>query len=202
MKMIKCVVMPVIAVGFTASSVMAATGGWVVDGTNTVPGVVANMITVDGEGDDWTGAVLRVDLTAGSLYNDPGFDSDGTQAALWGFVPALRWDSAVGIANDGTAGIAGGAGDLGCAGQSLAGTGACAASITWFNTNTGDTGPVQIANISLTNDAQGPFELIISFAGGQIRQSGVLENGAIIPEPASLALMSLGGLAVLRRRKV
>ena len=200
MKIVKFV-LPVVAAGFTASSAMAATGGFSVDGTNTVAGVVANALTADGEGDDWTGAVLRVDLSAGSLYNDPGFDSDGTQAALWGFVPQLPWDSAVGIANDGSAGIAGGAGDLGCVGQSLAGSGACAGSITWFNTAVADTAAVQIGNISADAQAQGTWELILSFAGGQTRTSGIVEDGAFVPEPASLALMGLCGISALRRRR-
>jgi len=193
--------LPVIAAGFTASSAMAATSAWSVDGTNTIAGVVANALTVDGEGDDWTGAVLRVDLDTGSLYNAPAFDSDATQDALWGFVAGLQWDSAVGIAGDGSAGIAGGAGDLGCVGQSLAGTGACAGSITFFNTAVGDTAAVQAANISADNQANGTWELIASFAGGQVRTSGVVENGAFVPEPASLALMGLGGIAALRRRR-
>jgi len=197
MRMIN-IVLPVIAMGFTAGSAMAATSAWSIDGTNAVPNTLAHALHVDGEGDDWTGAVLRIDLTSGSIYNDPGFDSDAIQPALWGFVPLLRWDSWVGVEGDGTGGIAGGAGDLGCAGQSLAGTGVCAGSVTWFNTDISDTGPIQIANITLPDDAQGTWELIVSFAGGQIRSSGVFE----IPEPASLALMSLGGLAVLRRRKV
>jgi len=189
-------ILPVIAVGLAVNSAMAATSAWSVDGTNTVPNTIAHALTVDGEGDDWTGAVLRIDLTSGSIYNTPAFDSLATQAALWGFVPGLQWDSAVGIADDGSAGIAGSAGDLGCVAPTLEGTGACAGSITWFNTRTIDTGPVQIANISLTDDVQGSWELIVSFAGGQIRSSGTFP----IPEPASMALMGFGGLAVLRRR--
>jgi len=197
MKIVKFV-LPVVAAGFTASSAMAATSVWSVDGTNTVAGVVANALTADGEGDDWTGAVLKVDLTAGSMYNDGGFDSDGTQAALWGFVAGLQWDSAVGIAADGSAGIAGGAGDLGGGAQVVADQ---AVSITWFNTAVDNTAAVQIGNMSATQDAQGTWELITSFAGSQVRTNGVVENGAFVPEPASLALMGLGGIAALRRRR-
>ncbi len=200
MKIVKFV-LPVVAAGFTASSAMAATGGFSVDATNTIPGVVANAISADGEGVDWTGAVLKVDLTSGSLYNNLAFPGDATNAALWGFVPELRWDSAVGIQNDGSAGIAGGAGDLGGGPQNLGGGGVDAASITWFNTNTGNTGPVQIGNISAEDQAQGTWELILSFADSQVRSSGIVENGAFVPEPASLALMGLGGIAALRRRR-
>ncbi len=200
MKIVKFV-LPVIAAGLIASPAMAATTAWSIDGTNTIAGTVANALTADGEGDDWTGAVLKIDLTAGSIYNDGAFDADGTQSALWGFVPALVWDSAVGIAGDGSAGIAGGAGDLGGGPQNLGGTGVDAASITWFNTATNDTAAVQIGNITLSADAVGTWSLIGAFAAGQVQSSGIVENGALVPEPASLALMGLGGIAALRRRR-
>ena len=198
MKIVKFV-LPVVAAGFFASSAMAATTTWSVDGTNTIAGTVANALTADGQGDDWTGAVLKIDLTAGSIYAPGAFDSDGTQAALWGFVAGLQWDSAVGIANDGSAGIAGGAGDLGGGAQNLGGTGVDAASITWFNTATTDTAAVQIGNVTLSNDAVGTWQLIGAFAAGQVQSSGVVAGGALVPEPASLALMGLGGIAALRR---
>ncbi len=177
----------------------AATSTIEIDPTNTIPNVIANALIADGEGDDWTGAVLQVDLTAGSVYNDPGFDSDGVQEALWGFVPLLRWDSAIGIAGDGSAGIAGGC----CIRphpQNLSGTGVGAAQITWFNTATDNTAPVQIANISMTDDAAGVWSLITSFASGQVRTSGPVINGVMAPEPTSLALLSMSGLMLVRVR--
>ena len=197
-------VLPVVAAGFFASSAMAATSAWSIDGTNIVAGTVANALTADGQGDDWTGAVLKIDLTAGSVYNDAGFGADGPPtSAFIGLVPALAFDSYVGIIDDATAGIAGGAGDLGGGAQNLAGTGVDAASITWFNTATGDTAAVQVANITLSDDAAGTWSLITAYAGGQVRSDGIVTGGelALVPEPASLALMGLGGLAALRRRR-
>ncbi len=199
MKMMKFA-LPILVVGFTARSAMAAYLDGLIDGTNTIPGTVATTLVADGQGDDWTSAVLKMDLSNGSVYNDPGFDSDGTQAALWGFVPALRFDSAVGIPNDGTAGIAGGAGDLGGGPLNIGGTGVDAVSVTWFNTSTTDTGFVQIGNITLTDEAHGTWEMIAAFAGSQRRVSGTVVNGWFFPEPASLAVMGLGGFALLRRR--
>lgn len=193
------IVLPALALGLSAGSVSAATSYWQFDGANTIPGTVANALIADGQGEDWAGAVLKIDLTSGSIYNDPTLDSLTPQAAFWPSFPDLQWDSAVGIAFDGSTGIAGGASDLGGGPHQLGGTGVDAASITWFNTSTGDTSAVQIANVTMTNDAFGTWQLITSFANGPIQSSGLIINGGI-PEPATLSLMGLGGLTVMRRR--
>lgn len=196
MKIVKFV-LPVIAAGFVASSASAATSAWSVNGSNIVPNTVANTLTVDGEGDDWTGAVLKIDLTAGTAYQNGSGGDAAPSSAFIGFVPELEFDTYVGIIDDSSAGIAGGAGDLGGGAQSLD---APQISITWFNTDTGDTGVANVANITLSPDAAGSWELITSFAGGQLQSSGTVEGGALVPEPATLALMGLGGIAALRRR--
>jgi PEP-CTERM motif-containing protein len=181
----------------TSTSAMAATTTIQIDLTNTIPNVIANKIIADGEGDDWTGAIIRIDLTAGSVYNTPSFDADGVQAWLWGLVPLLRWDSALGIANDGTGGIVR---CIEACNFNLSGTGDGAADYTWFNASTGDTAPVQIANISLTDDAAGVWSLITSFANGQTLSSGNVINGVMIPEPGTMALLGLATVCLIRRR--
>ena len=157
---------------------------------------MANALIADGEGDDWTGAVLRVDLSAGSVYHDDS--GQGGIPSPWPFFPPEReFDTNVGIFDDGTAGIAGGAGDLGGGALSL---NAPQISVTWFNTDADDLDPVQIAMITLSPDATGTWELITSFTGGQLLSSGVVINGTIVPEPASLTMLVLGSLAMIRQR--
>ncbi|MEZ6193804.1 MAG: hypothetical protein R3C45_21380 [Phycisphaerales bacterium] len=119
----------------------------------------------------------------------------------------LEWDTWFGVPGDGTNGIAGGAGDLG--GGPLAAAGSTI-SVTWFNTTTTDTGLLRVGNVTLSDDAQGTWQMILSFADGTlIQQSGVLEGGGAIlgelpppwPEPGTLATLGVGTLGLMRGRR-
>lgn len=175
--MLKQRMIGLIVSGFISGSASAATVSWVIDTNNTVPGVTAMSLIADGEGVDWTGAVLLVNLTTGSVHNDLTFGGDGPVPNFWPLVAGLEWDSWLGIVDDpdpsdtqpiGNS-IGGGANDLGdFSGFSLAGN---KISATWFDTTTKDTAGVRIANISLTDDAFGTWQLITSFAGGLLLQS-------------------------------
>jgi hypothetical protein len=165
---------------------------FVVNTANTVPGVVANSLIVDGDGDDWNTAVLLIELTAGSVYNDPNFDSLQQQQSFWGLIPALEFDSWVGIPGDGTGSVIGGAGDLGDPGPAVIAD--QKVSVTWFNTDLNNTSTVRIANMSLTSDAVGTWSLIVGFAGGTMNtESGVVMNGILGPTPPLLVTGDLDG---------
>jgi hypothetical protein len=149
---------------------------FVVNHNNTVPGVVANSLIATGNGADWNSAEILMVLSAGSVYNDPTFDSLTPQKTFWGVFPDLEFDSWVGIPGDTTTSILGGAGDLGDEGPAVIAD--QKVSVTWFNTNITDTGVNRIANISLTDDARGTFTVIAGFSPNVLLQkSGWVVNG-------------------------
>lgn len=176
----------------------AATVEVTVDTNNTIPNIIANSIIADGEGIDWTGGVIRVDLTSGSVYNGVP-DGNTPQSAFWsipGFVE-LEWDTWFGVPYDGTNGIAGGCAATDCTPFRIFWN---VIEVTWFNASTTDTGVNRIGNISLTDDAHGTWSMLTQFAGGVLLQtSGDVVNGEMVPEPASFALLGMSVLSLHRR---
>jgi hypothetical protein len=156
-----------------------------VNPTNTVPGVVANSLIANGDGGDWNSAELLIQLTAGEVYNDPTFDSMTPQQIFWGTIPDLEFDSWVGIPGDNTGSIFGSAIDLGDTGPAVIAD--QKVSVTWFNTDITNTGPVRIANISLTDNALGTWSVIAGFSGNVLlSESGWVLNGELVLTPPAL----------------
>jgi hypothetical protein len=168
-----------LAIGALCSAVAwltpVATYGFEVNPNNTVPGVVANSLIANGNGADWQLAQLLMELTEGSVYNDPDFDDMTPQQHFWGTFPDLEFDTWVGIPGDSSASINGGAAELGHPDLSMSGQ---TIAVTWFNTSQTDTGVSRIANISLTDDARGTFTVIAGFSPDVLlQQSGWVHNG-------------------------
>jgi PEP-CTERM motif len=202
MKIVKYV-LPVIAAGFVASSASAA-----ITASNT-----PNLAVAGGVSNDWTvttdtdflSAVVLVELTSGSLINPNSF-APGVETFFNAFPGSL--DTFLSANGNPSVGIAGGAGDLD-AGAPAAATfgGAVALGVAWFSpgADADDIGAgLPIGSFAFTDDSQGTWALrTINAADDQENLTGVVVNGVmtVIPEPASLALMGLGGLAALRRRR-
>lgn len=185
---------------FVSSALAVPTGSIFVNPDNTIPGVVANTIQADGQGVDWLSASIKIDLFGGSVYNDPFFDSNLVQQNLWVFVPEVEFDTWFGIPGDVTNAIPGGGGDVGGGPLNAGGTGNDAVSVSWFTSSVGFSGSERIANISLTDDAFGSWDLLMLFRGQQLRFSGLVVDGVILPEPGTLVLLASCGLVLLRRR--
>ena len=81
-------------------------------------------------------------------------------------------------------------------------------SVAWLNITPSDTGLTQIANISLSDDAEGTLSFLARFRGGiTVTLTADITNGAIspdllpapFPEPGTLALLGAGGVWLGRR---
>jgi len=181
----------------SASACLAADVSFSLDTNNTIPGTTASSVWVDGQGQDWLSSVFKLDLTAGEVYNDPDFDAMIPQQSFWSLVPALEWDTWFGEPGEPTNGIAGGAGDLGGGPLNASGTGIDAISVTWFTTSTTQTGLTQVANITLSDDAEGTWTMRTSFQSGEV----IITQGTVadLPEPSSLVLLGLSGLCLSAR---
>lgn len=127
---------------------------------NVPAGYVANEIFWDGGGTvDWSCAALRIDLAAGSFYQNPYGGNTPVPSQYIDLYPSLEFDTAVGIIGDNTSFIVGAAGELGAPDFSMDGP---QISVTWGNTSHENTGFTRIGTLTLSNDATGTGALLFS----------------------------------------
>jgi len=203
MKMMKYV-LPVIAAGFAASSAQAALTFNVTSDAVTVPGFVINVITVDSDSDLTAVGATSQGLTAGQL----------NQVTFGSFVPAATSnignpaDSFLSINGDGASVLQAGGG-VNTGGGTPAIFNDNQIDATWNDLALNDIGTgMHVATLVFSVSANGTFSMIATNAAGDgptgfqpANALTVIQNGFLVPEPASLALMGLGGLAALRRRR-
>ena len=211
-----------LAVLLTASAASAITG-WVeyVDPTPAppmAPGYVTNIIMVDTGIIDWLSAQLLVTPENGLIYDDMfGAGGQAPTNGFIGLVPTLAWDSfataGLEIGGDPTPGqelvlgyrpvtLGDGAVDIG--GPAAAQWNAAGINQAYWATTDDDYGERMLAQVTLQNTTQGTwaFRATESPAGGPyVDLGGDIVDGKLVPEPATMSLLVLGGLGVLIRRK-
>jgi len=163
---------------------------------------------------DWTQSQILVELSAGSIYQEPssGNANPNPPSDLFiGFVPLLRWDTYVsGWDRFTPAAYAGGAVNIGGAAVSTFSTSKL--DLAWFiNGDNNDVGSSDyLGRFTLSDNAAGTWKLRVYNAdsvGGTADFTGNVVGGLLVPVPEPGTVL-LAGLAIpalafaIRRRKV
>jgi hypothetical protein len=176
-----------------------ASGGAALVGFNTYD-VTINSTT------DWTAGAILLELSPGDIYQHANGSASGLapNPSFLGFpgLEALRFDTFVTNPDASSevgagASIAGGALDIPGAGVQEFSTSRLSVAWNSPDTDTDDIGEIVIGRLTLKDTANGTLWLALTEAGSAGK---TLISIPIVPEPASLALLGLGGLAALCRR--
>ena len=181
-----------------------------VDKGALLPGYTTWDITVDFEGQLLSSQILTA-LTPGSIYQDAAGTNKAPQQLFVGLIPTLAYDTFVAMGGPtletgaGAYSTTGGAVDLG--GNATAVFDANQLNQNWFpdagvSIIGGD--DFLVARLTLSDSAEGSLSFTTA-AGTAANRVFVFDvpvvGGQVVPEPTSLALLSLVGVALVGRRR-
>lgn len=154
--------------------------------------------TVDA-GDDWTSTAMKASISGGSFYNDALGGNSQPNPALFPFAPNLPWDTFA-TQPEGWPNTPGQGAGIGFAGTPnfLA----TSVDATWFDTPTnGGGGSWVLARLTVTGLQTG-WVLKVDGTHTTVKgQATLFPFSFTVPEPSSLSLLVLGGVAALIRRR-
>jgi hypothetical protein len=152
----------------------------------------------------WLGAALRVTPDAPGCVFQHSMGAEGpSNPAWWPVWPELEWDT---IITNGSLDYGSDPWMIEGAGHYLGGSDEIVfdgdlISIVWASASQ-FYGELTIARITLLDSASGSWQLCVDSgpAGWWHYYGGPIVNGVMMPEPAALTFLSLGALALVRRR--
>jgi hypothetical protein len=197
---------------------------------DTLPGYIVNDVVIDFVG-QYTGSQLYLELSSGEIYQNAAGGNTAPSSLIAPLVPGLQWDTFVtqgtefSDTSNGVPALGGGAVSLADLTTNSDNLGRPISSSSTFsselinqqyNPSAGliieDQSDFMVARITLSNDANGQV-LFAGFSSPDAenpvspdvapRLNLPIVNGAIIPEPSSVALLGIGllvGLVTLKRR--
>ncbi len=148
---------------------------------------------------DWTNQSLTLTVTQGSIYQDALGNDVQPNPSFLSIAPSLQWDTYF-TTPGGFPNIAGQGTLPSFAGSESMSTTSIHAD-QWFDTANTGPGTFIVAQITLSNNAVGSFsgQAFNTLSGG----NGTPFSGTFgaVPEPTTLAALSIGSLALLARKR-
>ena len=206
LSMVSALVGTASAIPMTTFTQTTASAGAITDDSALAGTVTNQMFVQPSDGLDWTNSEMLINLTVGSVYNATNaVAADGNpnpaffttmgfrNGAFDTFVTGGGFDPAVVSGASTLLGGPGGAAKFGSDGVDLA----------WGDLQENDFGNTFVGQFTLSADAVGTYTGVSIQTGAVVESfSGSVVGGVlVVPEPASLGLVGLGGLALLRRRR-